>query len=504
VGNFAARLATASTVVLATLGGAIIVTSPGARAQEALLELPVASEARARAFVDAARRHLDYLPGEVLVKFRPGTTAPQQQSAISVLRSRPALSDLEWIGDDLAVLRDPGDADAPHLASLLGSQPEIEYAEPNYLRRITAVPTDPSYGRQWNFSALDLPHAWDINGGANSDTIVAVLDTGITTVNQTFNASTVVDGVIRKITVSYATNPDLAASRLVSPRDFATPLVLNVSAAAVVDMEGHGTHVASTIGEDTNNNLAEAGIAYKARIMPVKVCLSYWDIRFALAAAGDAEPIPPETGGCSDAAVALGVQYAADNGAKVINLSLGGPTPSLTVKQTLAAAVGKGVFIAIAAGNQFEEGNAAEYPAKDAEALDGAMAVGAVGRSLRRARYSNTGSYVEIAAPGGDPDDGADGAVWQATLRPPDFDPATVLLPRFDRYAEVGYVGTSMAAPHVSGVAALLISQGITKPAAVEAAIKATARDLGTPGRDDETGFGLVQPRTALRGLGVK
>jgi serine protease len=503
VTDFTNRIAAASRAAFAIFAGAIVLTTPRARAQEQLSELAVPSAARAHALVEAARRGLNYLPGEVLVKFKAGTTPQQQQSAMNVLRTRPAVSDLEWIGD-VAVLRDPTDADAPHLASVLGAQPEIEYAEPNYLWHFSATPTDPSYERQWNFAALDLPRAWDINGGANSDVIVAVVDSGVTTVNQTFNASTVVDGAIRRITVSYATNPDLASSRLALPKDFATPEVFGVSAAAVVDMEGHGTHVSSTIGEDTNNNLAEAGIAYKARIMPVKVCLGYWDIRFALAAAGDAEPLPPDVGGCSTSAVALGIQYAADNGARVINLSLGGRTESQTVKNQLTTAVGKGVFIAIAAGNEYEEGNPVEYPAAAAEKLDGAMAVGAVSRSMHRARYSSTGSYVEIAAPGGDPDDGPDGAVWQATLRPTDYHPATVLLPRFDRYAEVGYVGTSMATPHVSGLAALLISQGITKPAVLEALIKATARDLGTAGRDNETGFGLIQPRTALRGVGVK
>ena len=86
---------------------------------------------------------------------------------------------------------------------------------------------------------------------------------------------------IQNITVAYATNPDLAASRLVSPIDFVTS-----GGTTVLDSDGHGTHVSSTVGEDTNNALADAGIAYNARIMPVKVCASYWDVQFAFSAAG--------------------------------------------------------------------------------------------------------------------------------------------------------------------------------------------------------------------------
>ena len=131
------------------------------------------------------------------------------------------------------------------------------------------------------------------------------------------------------------------------------------------------------------------------------------------------------------------------------------------------------------------------------------MSVGAVGPSLNRTFYSNTGSYIEIAAPGGnDREGGPSGMIWQASIFGPDSEAATVLFPRFDRYAETPEEGTSMAAPHVAGVAALLISQGVTKPAAVEALLKGTARDLGSPGRDSEYGYGLIQPRLALLGFG--
>jgi serine protease len=213
---------------------------------------------------------------------------------------------------------------------------------------------------------------------------------------------------------------------------------------------------------------------------------------------------PEEEGFCDDVAIAEAIRYAADNGAKIINISIGAPGAAPIYLDALRYAVERGVFVAIAAGNDFDEGNPVIYPAAYAADIQGVVAVGAIGRSKRRARYSTTGSYVELAAPGGDSSDGgSSGFIWQMSLFFPDFTPGQVVRPRFDRYAEIGSEGTSMAAPHAAGVAALLYSQGVTKPEAIEAALKHFATDLGATGRDNEYGHGLIDARASLRGMGL-
>jgi serine protease len=347
-----------------------------------------------------------------------------------------------------------------------------------------------------------MPRAWDINPGGSSTVTVGVVDTGVTSEPATLTRPLWVGQRFETVDLPFGISPDLSASRIVSPRDFAFE-----PGTRVLDFEGHGTHVASTIAEDGNNARSLAGIAYNARLMPVKVCVGFWELMLERAAFGVSGYIPPDSGGCATEDIAAGIRYAVDNGAKVINLSLGGEEPAPIERDAILYAVANGAIVVCSAGNNFEHGNRPDYPASYGPSIEGLLSVGAVGKSRTRAYYSGTGAHVEIAAPGGSSRDGGDedeGFVWQVTLRPSDQDILDTPRPRFDRYSEVGYSGTSMAAAHVSAVAALLVSQGVTNPKAIEAILKTTALDLGTPGRDVSFGYGLVQPRTALFGMGIR
>jgi serine protease len=377
---------------------------------------------------------------------------------------------------------------------------------------------------QWNLPMLNLERAWDIQPQAGSTITVAVLDTGMAIQNLTIRATLPAFRdefgnrypALGPVTIPYSAAPQLVggsgAGRIVAPYD-----VLSAGINPPLDFDGHGTHVSGTIGQLTNDSIGTAGVAFNVKLMPVKVLASEWDVIFGGA---------PETGG-SDDQIARGLRYAADNGAKIINMSLGGSGPAdcatnsmrngcaPVIEAAMRYAVGKGCFIVVAGGNEFEDNvppfglNPTSVLAEIASRIPGVISVAAVDRAKNHAYYSSTGPYIEIAAPGGsDRGFGSDGFVRQQTF---DFvftdtfllPPSQFRAPRFDIFGYIGYVGTSMAAPHVAGVAAMMMQQGITDPAAIEDALEKFAVDLGTPGRDNSFGFGLVDARAALRGLGL-
>lgn len=473
----------------------LLAGAPAAQQDTPAFATPLTRE-RVEALIAAWNANADAIPGEVLVKFRDGFGPASQVRALSVLRQRGGVES-QAVGNALLV-RTPDEPDPELAARVLRLQPEVEWAQPNYLRRFSARPNDPSYSSQWNLELIGMPAAWDINPGAGANVRVAVVDSGVTTVNTTLTLPLWTGTRTELVAIPVVTSPELAAARLLPGRD----LVLG---GPQVDFGGHGTVVAHTALQETNNNLGVAGIAYGATLLPIKACLGYWDLQILRGLRNIPGFVDPDDGGfCPDDLTIAGVRAAADDGAQVINLSFGGPGQSPGQLDALRYALQRGAFIAIAAGNEFEDGNPVEYPAAYARDLDGVVSAGAIGRSQRRAYYSNSGSYVEMTAPGGDfRDGGAAGLILAVAHAFQDYDPETVIRPRFNRFAIGAFEGTSFSAPHVAAAAALLRSQGITSPAAIEAALKHTATDLGTTGLDNDFGFGLINPRAALRGMGL-
>ena len=431
------------------------------------------------------------LNGSLIVRFRDEATPDTRTRSLSLIHgtstAHPAWADFEIIA------LPPGE-DPESAAATMAARSDVEYAQPRYRVHAMFVPNDPLYSRQWNFPALDMERTWDINQGASSKIIVAVLDTGMAFRNATVRytgRALFPFPALGPVEIPFAAAPELGgAERFVAPRDF----IWNTDAP--FDMEGHGTHIAGTIGQVTNNASGVAGMAFNVRFMPIKVLDGDWDAVFN----------SPNV--ATDDLIARAIRYAADNGAHVLNLSVGregGPAPA--VRAAVEYAVAHGVFVVVAAGNEFESGNLPNRFADFARDVPGMVAVGGTGRTNQRAFYSNTGSYVELVAPGGDMRRGGTTAgILQQTYDQDVVDRFFLSRfgpPRFDVFVYDYYQGSSMAAPHVAGFAALLMQQGITNPAVIEALMEATATDLGTPGRDNEYGYGLINPRAALRGMGL-
>ena len=308
------------------------------------------------------------------------------------------------------------------------------------------VPDDPLYQYQWNFKQIGAERAWESATGTN--VTVAVIDTGVTVESNSNRGIKVGQDMEDVATVG--------GYDFVDDTDF------------VYDGHGHGTHVAGTIAQSTNNSYGVAGLAYDAQIMPLRVLN---DQGF---------------GSVSD--IADAVRFAADNGADVINMSLGGPLPSWVLKRAVDYAHDKGTLVVSAAGNSGKR--SPSYPA----AYKNSMAIAATQYDQHTTFYSQWGEYVDIAAPGGNTrvdqnGDGRPDGIMQETH------------PRggkTDQHEFALYMGTSMASPHVAAAAAMVISAGASGPEQVKQVLLDTADDSMREHYDDREfseryGTGLLQ-----------
>jgi serine protease len=408
------------------------------------------------------------VPGLVVVKFRD----PGDAAAVAALAAGHRARDVSQPAfTDVHVFRLDPDADVAAAARHMAAEPGVAYAEPVGRAEMHYRPNDPLFRYQWSLEQLDLERTWDINRGVRGEVVVAIVDSGV---------------AYTTLGTDYLQAPDLAGTTFLPGYDFVW------DDDVPIDFNGHGTHVTGTVAQSTDNNLGTAGIAFNARIIPIKAVGD--DIDELLGA--------PNVG--TAVTVAQAIRFAAEHGAKVINLSLGVRLQSTTLREAVEFAVEQGAFVVASAGNSAEDGNPVFYPAAYAPEIDGVVAVAATDYVQARSPYSNTNDYVELAAPGGNTDEDLngdgflDGIVQQTVDLDAFFDTG-----RFDQFSYLFFQGTSMAAPHVTGLAALLIDQGITEPAVIEAALKHFATDLGPAGRDNEFGYGIINPRATLRGLGL-
>ncbi|MBX7133526.1 MAG: S8 family peptidase [Fimbriimonadaceae bacterium] len=315
-----------------------------------------------------------YQPGELLIKYRGVNSL--RASSVSALAGARLQSENSSLGVGRVEL--PPNVSVEQAIAFYRRQPGVEFVEPNFVARSLAVPNDPMMGQQYGLTKMNCAAAWDLTTG-DPGVVIAIVDTGI-----------------------QLNHPDLAA-KIVPGYDF----VNNDTSAD--DDQGHGTHCAGISAAITNNGVGIAGVGYNCKLMPVKV----------LDASG--------SGSYSD--VADGITWAVDNGAKVVSLSLGGPSVSAALETAVNYAWSHGVVVVAAAGND----NVSDpmYPGWYANAI----AVGSTDQNDQKSSFSNYGNWVDVAAPG------------------------TAIYSTYPGSSYQTMSGTSMATPGVAGLAGLLWSR---------------------------------------------
>ncbi len=330
----------------------------------------------------------------ILVKFKSGVS---DQAVANIHQALGTKVKRTIKGINVQIVELPANSHVADMVSQFRARGEIQYTEPNYIVQSFFTPNDPDFSSQWNLQKINAPAAWDTTQGGFGP--IAVLDTGVDSSHPDLSGE--VEGGYNFI----ADNTDTS------------------------DDNGHGTHVAGIIDASTNNGIGVASIGFRGTLLPVKVLDS--------------------TGAGTDGSVASGITYATDNGAKIINLSLGGSSFSQTEQDAINYATSKGVVVIAAAGNN--SNNSPVYPAADS----GVLAVSASDSNDNLASFSSYGSDVFVSAPG---------------------DNIT------STYNNGGYAqmsGTSMAAPHLAGLLGLALSYKNSSGVNIIDAIKKTSDKVG-------------------------
>ncbi len=346
----------------------------------------------------------------------------------------------------------------------LNRQPGVSHAEPNFRVRPLAAVNDEAYNVQWHYPLINLPGAWDTSTG-NPEVVVAVVDTGVLAGHPDL-AGQLVDGY------DFIRDPREAADGDgIDPNPEES-----IGGGDPAAVNFHGTHVTGTVAAAGNNGIGVAGVAFGARVMPLRAINASggttYDVnqavRYAAGLENDSGTVP-------------------DQPASIINLSLGGSGFSTTSQNLYNELRNRGIVVVAAAGN--ESSTSPSYPASYANVIS----VSAVDAQQQITRYSNTGRNIDVAAPGGDGGVDLNGDGYpDGVLSTGSSDGA---------FAYTFLSGTSMASPHVAGVIALMKSVNPDLDADdVDRLLEsgALSDDLGSPGRDDQYGHGLINARKAV------
>jgi serine protease len=407
----------------------------------------------------AASMGLEFKSGHVsrnlLLKLGTGNNLNRSFSALGIPRKITSVdAEAQLKLDTIAVVK------------ALRKRPDVVSARLNYIRKPFQIPNDEYYNFQWHYPQIDLPQAWDVTTG-NSNVVVAVIDTGVLSDHPDLQGQLVAG-------YDFIRDPENAGDG-----DGIDDDPFDVGDDTNGNSSFHGTHVSGTIAAASNNSNGVAGVAWGARVMPLRALGRFggtdYDIeqavRYAAQLPNDSRTVP---------------QQKAD----VINLSLGGPTNSTVPGEAFRLAREAGVIVVAAAGNEASSG--LNYPAS----LDGVVSVSATTIRDALAPYSNFGATIDIAAPGGgftdiNGDGYADGVL--STIGSDANGPV-----------QLGYSfsqGTSMASPHIAGVVALMksVNSSLT-PDDFDQLLESGALtdDLGTAGRDNQFGYGLVNAYKAV------
>lgn len=360
---------------------------------------------RADIFPEGAR----YATNQIIIKYKSGSSPhalkaanksnaleslEKNLSGIGVISQTKLFTSEDVLLENYYVLNLPPDSNIFDIYTKLSKFSEIDAITPDYILSVQEVPNDPAYTTLWGLSEISAPTAWDIKNG-NSDVIVGVVDTGVD-----MNHEDLKGNVIKGLnTVSGSDDP--------------------------TDDHGHGTHVAGTVGAITNNQIGISSISWGTKILAVKSC--------------------DENGDCKTSDVAKGIKYAVDRGAKIINVSVAGEGSCRgTYDDIISYTKQKNVLLVVAAGNG-NNGIGVDAKKWIPAGCSDVFTVGAVGPSGKRATYSNYGNVLSLSAPGGDRGDSS-------------CTESTCILSTSNNNSYSLRQGTSMAAPQVSGTAALLLS----------------------------------------------